>query len=408
MISKHLKYFGRLNLLLLRSVLFAPSIFKKKKKILFVGQIHSPHFSSFFNFFLPSSVKKKCSFKFLKSYPVFPRKILNFKGYTIVDYIFEAISTKKSDTYFSKLHNEGIAENQIKLYRYNRLLKRFNPDIVWMHDLQSAGYLLENSLPKDLIICLTTYGNDLYFYRNSKIHRDKIRLILSYVDFLHVETIRDRKIAVELGYRGRFFPIASATLNLYNLEASDLTFDKVKSIFLLVKGDDGIRTQNEDFYKFLLSNPDKLQYRDIVVFSSGELDEYYAEKLRALNINIVCLGSVLHRDLLELIEKSKFFLSLTLSDGIANLVVESASLNCIPFITKHNGCTELFSEDRLMRLISVNLSFNDLDFNKIIHLENNQELMLDVLSDLRGGINSYFSEDKQKLFSIFCQKNLID
>ena len=333
---------------------------------------------------------------------------MNFDGYTIVDYIFEVISTRNFDKYSLKLHNEGVVRNQIKLHRYNYLLDHFSPDIIWIHDLQSAGYLLAESLPKDSIICLTTYGNDLYFYRNSEIHQNKIKSILSVVNFLHVETIRDKKIAIELGYSGEFFPIASATLNSYKLETDNLALNKIKSNFLLIKGDDGIRTLNKNFYKLLLKRPDQLRGKTIIVFASSDLDKYYAAKLHALNINILCLGKLPRHVFLKLLDKSKFFLSLTLSDGIANSVVEAVSLNCIPIITRHNGCMELFSKDELIQLININLNFNDTDLSKIIYLENNQTLIYDILLDLRYGINEYFSKDKQSLFLTFCQKNLID
>jgi hypothetical protein len=363
--------------------------FSKIKKILFIGQTHSPHFLAFKKQFDKNCNSKVLAF-YISSYPVFTKKISPF----CVDlYSYCLMGKDISSTWEFNLYQFGIIENLnlIKITRF--IIKVLKPNLLWIHDLQSGGYLLneaidlrKNSIP----IILTTYGNDLYFYKGNKLHVSKISKILRATSLIHVETKRDVSLALKYGYRGHFLPVTSATLKVYSENLGVNSYQK--DIDLLIKGSYKNRSQLDYFYNLCKKNANYFKSLKIVIFSSSQFDIENCNLLRNIfGVNIKCIGTIPQSELFSLMQRSLCHLTITLSDGLANTCTESILYECIPFVTIHNGFVELINSRYRYLLVykpCLGLPF----LRNLVYIRNNGKLRNEILLSIHKNIKKKYSQ----------------
>jgi hypothetical protein len=332
--------------------------YRTKKKILkaiVIGPIHSKHLGNFLNTFVKYTNENHIlQLILINSDPNALVKSINFKHIIIDKSIYSILGYKDNFKNWQKnIYLNALNLLQIHAQRYieNHIIN-FQPDILWIHDLQSAGYLTSSileSVHRNTIntkICASIWGNDLYHFHDDKIHNIKLRSILSKINFLHAESIRDEIIARELCFMGRMLPISSITLtdiNVFKKIGHYVT--KVKDIFVLLKGSYYLRSNLTYLYNQI--NSDYLFWVDkkIVIIGATEEEEFFFRKLKfKYQISIEMYESISHDLYLNFLHRSKYHLSCNLSDGIPNTSAESVYCNCIPIFTNHTGLNDLLSE----------------------------------------------------------------
>jgi hypothetical protein len=81
-------------------------------------------------------------------------------------------------------------------------IRRFNPEIVHVHELQNAGYatrrafqLLKKKKPK---LIVTNYGSEIVWFSKFPKHMAKIKALLDIADGFSAECTRDYKLAAQI------------------------------------------------------------------------------------------------------------------------------------------------------------------------------------------------------------------
>lgn len=284
---------------------------------------------------------------------------------------------------FSKINLEVASYNlyvnatQLQYRLYSVILyiivKILRPRKIWIHELQTSFYPMCSHIDKikssDNSICVSIWGNDLYLFSDIAIHRIKIKKILSYVNYLHCESNRDTKLAASLGYAGIFLNTSSIT---FRAPVEFCISDEVeKDIFLLVKGEYFLRSDNNILYHSIMRNTTFWNNKKIVIFNASKNDYFKSSKLNSIEgINIECVPGTSSSDIMDMMRRSHFHLTCTLSDGVPNTAFEATSVGCIPIINLHSGLVE-YLDDYLLHNISYN-NFNEADLslviNNLIHL----------------------------------------
>ena len=366
----------------------------KSLNISIIGPIHSAHLQSFIKSFNNRYEKKyKIRFQLINSDP---NSIVNDFKYNnqIIDKGIYYLLGYRSD-YNLWIENIFLyAKNNLKDFTGKYLIKKiikFKPDIIWIHDLQSAGYLTENDLPRfkmelpNLKICATVWGNDLYHFYELDSHFKMLSSILKNVNFLHAESNRDELIARKLGFKGVMLPVCSVALK--NIEVFfDINklnnIEIKKDIYILIKGSYYLRSNMMYFHDQLIANPDFWIGKKIVILGASNDDIFYFSKLKnKINLDIEIYSSVPHETFISFLRRSIYHLSCNLSDGIPNTAPEAVFSNCLPLFTNHTGLAELLPL-KLRNIIVFDLPtvnflslFNELDSNKLSRFE--------ILNDLK-------------------------
>jgi hypothetical protein len=355
-------------------------------KISIIGPIHSPHLKNFLITINNNFKKKyKINFQLINSDP--NSYVHNFNiNYQIIDKgIYYLLGYRSNyDEWLENIFNEGknILENYTKSYLRISIYK-YKPDIIWIHDLQSAGYLIESDIfwlrreLSNIKICCSIWGNDLYYFYEDNLHLKRLKSILLNIDFLHAESYRDEKIARSIGYKGIMLPVCSVTLNnidfFARLNQYNLS-DSKKDIYVLIKGSYFLRTNMIYFYDQLSDNHEFWKEKKIVIIGATSENIFFLRKLKNRHfLNLEIYGSMSHEMYLSFLRRSRYHLSCNLSDGIPNTVPEAVYSNCIPLFTNHTGLVDLLPID-IKNHISYDLEtvdyfilFNNLDSNKYLH-----------------------------------------
>jgi len=366
-----------------------------KIKILHIGQVHSPHFAT-----LNKYIKSRFFDIGIRQYGYlvccYPTICQNNEEYDkIYDYAnygyFHTVSYQHwEDDLLFKANN---SLNHVA-HKVSSLVNKWKPDLVWIHDIQAGGYIYldaENDFKYHPPVIATTYGNDLYFFRYHNTHNIRISKLLKEVSLLHVETLRDRMLAQEMGYSNSYAPICSATFKTYNATNHVLVNSNNRDIFILIKGSYRLRSDLPAFFRFIEANPNIWQGRSLVVFNSTSDDEFMCEGIRnRFNLNITCTKRLRSSDLMNLMSRSHYHLSVTLSDGVANTCVEAIMHGCIPLITEHNGFIELIP-DRFKNMLCIKLPFTDAFLDQLTSIDNDDSLKNEILKEIQEKIYHYFS-----------------
>ena len=121
------------------------------------------------------------------------RKIKPLKGETFLKKYFPNINEK-----IQPLLKVTAAE------KLKDLIEEIQPDVVHSMELQSESYPLITVRKKIKFnwIC-STWGSDIYHYYNESFHKKRINKLLSQLDFLFTDNLRDIALAQEYGFKGK-------------------------------------------------------------------------------------------------------------------------------------------------------------------------------------------------------------
>lgn len=340
-------------------------------KILHVGQVNSPHFNS-----LNNSIKSEfANFGVIQiGYLICstPDIVLNS---TSGDRVYDACNWAlfkniDKNRWFDKLMLDAVNLCGYPQKKFDQVVEDWKPDIIWAHDFQVGGYLLSSSVGMgETKKIITTYGNDLYFFKDNHRHKRKLKEILGIVDFLHLETIRDMEISKSLGYSGKYSPLASATLRTFEAK-NGLS---AKKYFMLIKGSYRFRSDLNALFSLILKNKQFFCGKRIVVFGATSEDRFHAKRISIQSgARIACIGNVSAKYLYKLMSRSKYHASFTLSDGVANTCAEAVINNSIPLLTEHNGFKELLPDELIEDLI-IKLPLDERFVEQLQRLESVQD-----------------------------------
>lgn len=214
----------------------------------------------------------------------------------------------------------------------NILAKHF--DVVHYHEMQSGGYPLR-LVPAKLLansrVVYTPYGSDLYWFENRPGHLEKIRKTLAITDAMFPECQRDAQIATRLGFKGQILNSLPASGWREVVINSPKEFAERRKI--TIKSYGGRWGEIEKIIAGLEQIQHILRNFELHFISvSGNVNKHVRKFSKGVGADVwVHKKFTLSEDeVRKLLSESKYYISISKSDGFPSTLFEAVSQGAIP------------------------------------------------------------------------------
>lgn len=187
----------------------------------------------------------------------------------------------------------------------------------------------------------SSWGSDLFYFRNEVNHLRDIQRVLPRVDYLFSDCDRDYTIALENGFNGEYlgaYPGGGGfDFKLMNTLKSD--FENRKTI--LIKGFQGRSGRAVEVLKAIIDLKSEISKFDIIVFGAHKDVINFINNSELIGwSNFAYYGRVSHEKVLELMGESLFYIGNSNSDGMPNTMLEAMCMEVVPIQSNPGGVTE--------------------------------------------------------------------
>lgn len=239
-----------------------------------------------------------------------------------------------------------------------RVLSREQFDFIHVLEFQHAGYLLLRALaggdPPAPVIA-TNWGSDVYWFMRFPAHREKIERLLALASRYSSECERDRRLAVELGFRGEFLPTnpnaGGIPTERYRHRAEASPPSQRRRI--AVKGYDRFVGLAPVALAAIEEFADVLREYEIVFYSAGRGMRRKIRRAAArtgLSITGFSPYALSHDQMMELFLDSRIYLGVSESDGISTSLLEAMTTGCFPLQTS-TSCADEWIQDGISGMV---------------------------------------------------------
>jgi hypothetical protein len=218
-------------------------------------------------------------------------------------------------------------------------VRRVNPSSIHVMESQNGGYAylsarkLSRRVSK-LPMLLTLFGSDIYWFSRFPFHEARLRELLSSAESLATEGKRDRDLAADLGFRGRYFtslPVSGGILDseFASLNSAESTTRKT----IAVKGySNSLGWGEQGLASLGAALPDPPNNWRVEVFSAEGKSLKEAKRLKRVghDVRIFKKHQLAHSEVLALFRRSRIFLGISRSDGLPATLLESMSQGAFP------------------------------------------------------------------------------
>lgn len=298
------------------------------------------------------------------------RKLPNLKG----EYFLE----KKMPSVYSKIAPYLKVTASEKL---EELIKEIKPDLVHSLEMQSQTYpLLKVRKKIHFNWAYFSWGSDLYLYQNNASHQQKIKEVLSKVNYLFIDNSRDIKLAKSLDYKGETMPVFPGGGG-YSLEEYKQYLKPVSERkLIIIKGYHHWAGRALSVLNALEILIETIKNYEIYVYSAHDLVIDKIDELNLkYNLNIKYSSrknEITHQALLEKFGSAKIAIGNSISDGIPNTLLEAIILGAFPIQSNPGGASEDYILDGKNGFL-INNPENSEEISKIIYKALKDDEMLE-------------------------------
>jgi hypothetical protein len=238
-------------------------------------------------------------------------------------------------------------------------IRRFNPEIVHIHELQNAGYatrrafqLLKKRKPK---LIVTNYGSEIVWFSKFPKHKAKIKALLDIADGFSAECTRDYNLAAQISSGYQTLPLMPVAGGLAKFTGPEGVRNKIA-----IKGYENHWGKAIAALETVSGLGASLGNLEIVLYSSNAPVLRAAKKLSkstGMKITTHKKGALSHSQVMDLFKSSLIYVGHSLSDGISTSMVEAMAMGAIPVQT-NTSCAKEWLVDKKTGFI---FTPNDLD-----------------------------------------------
>lgn len=230
---------------------------------------------------------------------------------------------------------------------FEKVLQKINPDVVHSFVLYISCTPIFSVMQKhnNLQWIYSSWGSDLYFYKDIPKYKGDIIKVLPRIDYLFTDCNRDVALAKELGFKGKLlgtFPGGGG----FRFEDSDkfIITPTMERHTILVKGYQGRSGRSITVLKALMDLKKELKNYKVIVFGADNEVVKFAKvkKLEdSLNFSIYSIRKFLpHFEIIKLMGESLIYIGNSNSDGMPNTLLEAISMGAFPVQSNPGGATE--------------------------------------------------------------------
>ena len=217
------------------------------------------------------------------------------------------------------------------------------PDVVHSFVLyMSCAPILEVMKKSKIPWVYSSWGSDLFYFKNIPSYRKDIEAVLPEIDYLFTDCQRDQMLAKKLGFSGVLLGVfpGGGGFDLEKMEHWRLPRNQRHT--LLIKGYQGRSGKAIPVLKAIKHLQSCLTDYETVVFGcSNEVIEFG----KAQDIKATLLSSMPREDILKLMGKSLIYIGNSNSDGMPNTLLEAVCMGTFPIQSNPGGASAEIIED---------------------------------------------------------------
>lgn len=218
---------------------------------------------------------------------------------------------------------------------FEKILIDIQPDLLHCFEMKLGGLPILNTINKypDQKVIYSSWGSDIYFYKEIGIVQEQFENFLKRTDFLITDCYRDYQIAKQNGFKNTLLGVYIGNGGLNIQENDILKIEERKTI--IIKGyEDGVGKAIEIIKAIELLPLNDLKKFEFIVYSTDlKLKEYIDNSIffSSLNIKMFIRGQfIANSDLLQMMGKSIMHIANSISDGLPTSGVEAMGMGAFP------------------------------------------------------------------------------
>lgn len=256
------------------------------------------------------------------------RKKSIFKGeYTL---------SKKAPAVYGMI--EPVFQTTVK-EQLTKIISEVKPNIVHSFQMQDCTYPILKTMKsfKDVPWIYSCWGSDLFFYKDQKKHKRRITDVLKRLNYFHADNQRDCTLAKELGFKGEFFGIFPGGGGYPVSDMNQLSLPLSERNVILVKGYQHYFGRATFVLEALKKLKEEIAQYRVIVF--GAHDPIFKYQSDFENIEIYHRNELDHKQLFEIMSRSKIYIGNSISDGVPNTLLESMIMGVFPIQSNPGNVT---------------------------------------------------------------------
>ncbi len=232
------------------------------------------------------------------------------------------------------------------------IIKSINPDVIHSFEMQSCSYPIlrtMNNFP-EIPWIYSCWGSDLFYFQNIALHKKKIKDVLSRIDYLQTDCLRDLQIATTLGFVGKNLPVVPGGSG-YNVDDLVLLQRPIpQRKIILVKGYEHNFGRALNVIKALENNLIIFLNYEVIVFGAHPAVVKYIFD-NNLPFKVFDRDQLAQDEVLLLMGKSLLYIGNSTSDGIPNTLLEAIVMGAFPIQSNPGNATAEIIEDGVNGLL---------------------------------------------------------
>lgn len=236
-----------------------------------------------------------------------------------------------------------------QLISLRRTIRLFRPDIVHSLETQKGGYLVSKTMKRnhELKWAHSTWGIDLQYFQSFPDHKVKLERLMSRINILISEGMRDINLAHDLGYKGKslIIPSVGGSMDFDFFDSLDAGLATSLRKKIILKGYEGEERLASYSLNALRSIKDMLQGYEVIIFSCNKKLIPLVQAVQSgKEFVLKTIDNIEYGELLRLTSQSRISITNNLSDGVPNTMLEAMALGAFP-IQSNTAITEGWIEN---------------------------------------------------------------
>lgn len=228
---------------------------------------------------------------------------------------------------------------------FEKLIHHFQPEVVHCFEMRLTGLPLLKVMQKHASISFvySSWGSDLYYYKELGVSQESIRQFLYRVNYLITDCHRDYEIAKKCGFTNEFLGIypGNGGIAIDKNKINKLEYRKQ----IMVKGyDDGVGKASVILDALKIVKKDLLTPFELFVYSADESIVQIIKNdpfFKSIQSKVIPRGQFMANDaVLEVMGKALLHIGNSISDGMPNALLEAMGMGAFPIQSNPGGVSE--------------------------------------------------------------------
>lgn len=227
---------------------------------------------------------------------------------------------------------------------FEKTVRQLKPDMVHCFEMKLAGLPILATMEKHpgIKFVYSSWGSDLFYFREMKVPKSQVAQFLKRVDFLLTDCQRDYKIALENGFANQFLGVFPGNGGIRMETDLPTQFDNRNTI--IIKGyEDGVGKAIKVLDALKEVPGAHLNGLKIVIFSADttvqdtiKKDVFFKDK----DVTVFARNQFLpNASLLAMMQQSLVYVGNSISDGMPNTLLEAMAMGAFPIQSNPGNVT---------------------------------------------------------------------